>query len=98
MKSKDHSLITLSISLTLIIILSALAIGGSIPTKSSQVAFAQISANSITSLDNSSYKFERGYPVGDTANLAYDKADLSRATEAYKFFFPTMVTEAQRQV
>jgi len=98
MKSKDHSLITLSISLTFIIILSALAINGSIPMKSSQVVFAQVSTNSTTSLDNSSYKFERGYPVGETANLAYDNADLSRATEAYKFFFPTMVTEAQMQV
>jgi hypothetical protein len=50
------------------------------------------------SLDRSSYKFEHGYLVGETASLAYDKADLSRATEVYKFFFPTMVTEAQMQV
>jgi hypothetical protein len=36
------------------------------------------------------YSFERGFPAGDTAQKAYDDADLSRAIEAYRFFYPTV--------
>jgi hypothetical protein len=36
------------------------------------------------------YKFERGYPVSDTTQKAYDEADLNRAIEAYRFFYPTV--------
>jgi hypothetical protein len=36
------------------------------------------------------YKFDRGYPVSDTAQKAYDDADLNRAVAAYKFFYPTV--------
>jgi hypothetical protein len=36
------------------------------------------------------YTFERGFPVGDTAQKAYDDADLNRAVEAYRFFYPTV--------
>ncbi len=39
------------------------------------------------------YTFERGYPSGQTAEQAIDNADLRRAIEAYKFFFPTVATE-----
>jgi hypothetical protein len=38
----------------------------------------------------SSYAFERGFPSGDTAQKAYDDADLNRAIEAYRFFYPTV--------
>lgn len=38
----------------------------------------------------SPYRFERGYPVGDTAARAYDDIDLNRAVEAYRFFYPTV--------
>jgi hypothetical protein len=41
------------------------------------------------SADNS-YTFERGYPSADTAQKAYDDADLNRAIEAYRFFYPTV--------
>lgn len=36
----------------------------------------------------SSYKFERGYPTPDVVQAAYDDADLNRAVQAYRFFFP----------
>ncbi len=45
----------------------------------------------------SQYKFERGFPATGTAEKAYDAADLRRAIEAYKFFYPTMATEAVMQ-
>src|SRR5580698_5010409 len=40
------------------------------------------------------YTFERGYPSGDTAQKAYDDADLNRAVEAYRFFYPTVSGKA----
>ena len=39
---------------------------------------------------NSRYKFERGFPTSDTTKKAYDDADLNRAIEAYRFFYPTV--------
>ncbi|RSL18777.1 hypothetical protein EDE15_4379 [Edaphobacter aggregans] len=36
------------------------------------------------------YVFERGFPTSDTAQKAYDAADLNRAIEAYKFFYPSV--------
>lgn len=36
------------------------------------------------------YKFKGGYPTAETAKKAYDDADLSRAIEAYKFFYPSV--------
>jgi hypothetical protein len=35
------------------------------------------------------YTFERGYPTRDTVQRAYDDADLNRAVQAYRFFYPT---------
>jgi len=46
---------------------------------------------------DSPYKFERGFPAAGTAEKAYDAADLRRAIEAYKFFYPTIGTEAVMQ-
>lgn len=43
------------------------------------------------------YKFERGFPAVGTAEKAYDASDLRRAIEAYKFFYPTVATEAVMQ-
>ncbi len=37
----------------------------------------------------SANQFERGFPTAVTAEKAHDAADLRRAIEAYKFFFPT---------
>ena len=36
------------------------------------------------------YAFERGFPTEDTVKHAYDDADLDRAIQAYKFFYPTV--------
>ena len=41
-------------------------------------------------MSNKSYEFERGFPTADTAKKAYDEADLNRAVEAYRFFYPTV--------
>ena len=41
------------------------------------------------------YSFERGFPANDeTIERARDATSLRRAIEAYKFFFPTVATEA----
>ena len=40
------------------------------------------------------YEFKGGYPTPETIQRAYDDADLSRAIEAYKFFYPTVSFEA----
>src|ERR1700751_3858744 len=40
--------------------------------------------------DHRRYSFERGFPAGDTAQTAYDDADLNRAGEGYRFFYPTV--------
>ena len=36
------------------------------------------------------YEFKGGFPTAETIQKAYDDADLSRAIEAYKFFYPTV--------
>lgn len=38
----------------------------------------------------SHYDFERGFPTDATARQAYDDADLDRAIQTYKFFYPTV--------
>src|ERR1700761_7296428 len=43
---------------------------------------------------SSDYTFKGGYPTPETIQKAYDDADLSRAIEAYKFFYPTVSFEA----
>jgi hypothetical protein len=45
---------------------------------------------STTASTNSEYTFNNGYPSGDTAQKAYDEADLNRAIDAYKFFYPSV--------
>lgn len=44
--------------------------------------------------DGTGYEFKGGYPTPETIQKAYDDADLSRAIEAYKFFYPTVSFEA----
>lgn len=34
------------------------------------------------------YEFPGGFPAPETAQKAYDDADLNRAVQAYRFFFP----------
>ena len=38
----------------------------------------------------SHYAFERGFPTDETLSQSYDDADLNRAIQAYKFFYPTV--------
>ena len=41
------------------------------------------------------YSFKLGFPADqETIQRAQDATDLRRAIEAYKFFFPTVATEA----
>ena len=47
-------------------------------------------ATPVDVVHESHYEFERGFPVGDTAQQAYDDADLNRALQAYRFFYPTV--------
>ena len=43
----------------------------------------------------SPYSFTRGFPADEeTIQKAQDASDLRRATEAYKYFSPTVETEA----
>jgi hypothetical protein len=36
------------------------------------------------------YTFKGGFPTPDTIRAAYDEADLNRAVQAYRFFYPTV--------
>jgi hypothetical protein len=44
----------------------------------------------IETSHESHYAFERGFPSDETARQAYDDADLNRAIQSYKFFYPTV--------
>ena len=41
-------------------------------------------------MQTNGYEFRGGFPTPETIQHAYDDADLARAIEAYKFFFPTV--------
>jgi hypothetical protein len=42
------------------------------------------------STPSNGHSFVHGYPTEDTIRHAYDDADLNRAVQAYKFFYPTV--------
>lgn len=44
-------------------------------------------------MTTSPYQFQGGYPTAETIQRAYDDADLARAVQAYKFFYPTVSFE-----
>lgn len=51
----------------------------------------EITKGTADSTDTSSdYEFVGGYPTEATIKKAYDDADLARAIQAYKFFYPTV--------
>lgn len=53
---------------------------------------------SSSTASGSPYSFTRGFPANEeTITKAQDATDLRRAIEAYKFFFPTVATEAVMQ-
>ena len=41
-------------------------------------------------MHNGECAFDKGHPTADTVQRAYDDADLTRAIQAYKFFYPTV--------
>jgi hypothetical protein len=41
-----------------------------------------------TDKQDADYTFEGGYPTTKTVQKAYDDADLNRAIQAYRFFYP----------
>ena len=45
---------------------------------------------STTTQTTDPYVFEGGFPTPETVQRAYDDADLNRAVQAYRFFFPTV--------
>jgi len=44
-----------------------------------------------------SYAFERGFPVAETAQRVHDEEDFERAVQAYQFFYPTISQEGMFQ-
>ena len=54
------------------------------------VIMAHAAARKIDTSHESHYAFERGFPTLETIRQAYDDADLNRAIQAYKFFYPTV--------
>lgn len=63
------------------------------PTDSQNTATGAAS-KSADSTDNNGYEFVGGYPTPATIQKAYDDADLNRAIQAYRFFYPTVSGEA----
>ncbi|HEX4859755.1 MAG TPA: DUF1254 domain-containing protein [Rhizomicrobium sp.] len=49
-----------------------------------------LAARKIDTAHESHYAFVRGFPSDETVAQAYDDADLNRAIQAYKFFYPTV--------
>jgi hypothetical protein len=41
-------------------------------------------------MNSDNYTFDKGHPSKETVQRAYDDADLARAIQAYKFFYPTV--------
>ena len=56
-------------------------------TLTSLILFGAVAASSALAQD---YEFKGGYPTPETVQKAYDDADLTRAIQAYRFFYPTV--------
>jgi hypothetical protein len=50
----------------------------------------QVTATPVDVVRNSHYEFLHGFPLGETAREAYYDTDLTRALQAYRFFYPTV--------
>ena len=55
---------------------------------------SRASANTKLRSAANEYEFKGGFPTARTIQRAYDDADLNRAIDAYKFFYPTVVGAA----
>jgi len=49
-----------------------------------------MSATTIDARTATDYEFRNGYPTPETVQRAYDDADLNRAIQTYRFFYPTV--------
>jgi hypothetical protein len=59
------------------------------------VSLLATTAAMSTLAEESTYRFTRGFPADETTiKQALDATELRRAIEAYKFFYPTVATEA----
>jgi hypothetical protein len=47
-------------------------------------------ARTIDTTHESHYAFDHGFPTADTMSQSYNDADLNRAIQSYKFFYPTV--------
>src|ERR1700749_1568185 len=47
-------------------------------------------SNSGSDSNNSNFEFVEGYPTETTIKNAYDEADLNRAIQTYRFFYPSV--------
>lgn len=45
---------------------------------------------SVSAQERAAPKPPAGFPAADEVQKAYDEADLNRAVQAYKFFYPTV--------
>jgi hypothetical protein len=54
------------------------------------MAMATAAARKVETAHESRYAFLRGFPSEKTVQQAYDDADLNRAIQSYKFFYPTV--------
>src|SRR5262252_5441865 len=52
--------------------------------------FTLIAGNAGSQTTNSGYNFAGGFPTPGTIQNVYNDSDLSRAIEAYKFFYPAV--------
>lgn len=48
------------------------------------------SVNDSATEQNSTFEFVNGYPTAATVKQAYDEADLNRAIQCYRFFYPSV--------
>src|SRR5262249_16804877 len=60
----------------------------------SLIVFVGFVASGMTQSMASSYTFKGGYPTPETVQKAYDDADLNRAIQAYRVFYPPVAGTA----
>jgi hypothetical protein len=58
--------------------------------RSGETKDVQTDSTIVGTADTSSYQFVNGYPTTQTIQQAYDEADLNRAIQCYRFFYPSV--------
>lgn len=59
-------------------------------TACNQTTTDKVPPSDSTATNNSEYEFVNGYPTEATIQKAYDAADLNRAIQCYRFFYPSV--------